>query len=56
MNPEKSKMEKGNLVKAFHSQFDQEIPPIRKTNYMWDRLFTQHFHTWEEIYLHIQNF
>lgn len=28
MNPEKSKMEKGNLVKAFHSQFDQEIPPI----------------------------
>lgn len=28
MNPEKAKMEKGNLVKAFHSQFDQEVPPI----------------------------
>ncbi len=28
MNPEKPKMEKGNLMKSFHSQFDQEIPPI----------------------------
>ncbi len=28
MEKETSKMEKGDLVKSFHSQFDQEIPPI----------------------------
>jgi hypothetical protein len=28
MEKEALKMEKGNLVKSFRSQFDQEIPPI----------------------------